>query len=270
MGNRTSISMKLFTVLQTSAIVLAVVFVFATDVAADPDDGLPIEELATEEFPKVEGIATDEFLNGEVNQRTGQSANGASAALVADQLQTNVQDEFARYYRRRRTHVPHRHSVSSKAECGKYCVDIYLYNFKTGGKNVQFCCTCEDGPQGFETRFNQMKNQVVSAHANSGCRGHLCSAAGSHHSIRRSNDQQLRLAHSCIKQKCERNGCWRAHGYGEILAEKSSTASHQDSLDPKDLLADVAADDTDKEDTDSLTDVQARDGFCRWSGGWRR
>merc|ERR1712054_323221 len=55
---RTGFMMKpVATVLQASLIVLAVAFIFTTDVAADSDDGLLLEDLATEETIPNGGVA---------------------------------------------------------------------------------------------------------------------------------------------------------------------------------------------------------------------
>merc|ERR1711998_142763 len=244
-------SMKPFaTLLQATVVVLAVVFVFATDVAAGPDDGLPVEDLATEEGP-----------NGEVSQ--------ASAALVADQLQTDVQATSSGGYTPQRYHNPFNPfgeyipPPASQFTCARQCIKLWMGHTCRGCHGWhEFCCACGRSIDDWQRDFDNLG----SAH-------HYSNLGKSWVATR-----------NCFERKkdfCEKF-CWnrgtrkdhlkqwvRNRDHGEILAEKSPAASRKDSLGLEDLLAGVRGDDTDKEDTDSLTDVQARvhDGICRPPGG---
>merc|ERR1711998_624663 len=204
-------SMKPFAaLLQATVVVLAVVFVFATDVAADPDDGLPVEDLATEAFPKVEDLATEE------GQDVGSSAN------------------------------------SVQFTCEKQCFQDPAYK-----SSRVYCCWCGSSEGEYKT---YMTDTSWGQNHHGPCSG-SCMTSG----LFWMRPQFVTDCFHAKKQWCKSN-CWN---HGEILAEKSPTASRKDSLDLEDLLAGVRGDDTDKEDTDSLTDVQARvhDGICRPPGG---
>merc|ERR1711998_83705 len=115
MGNEQA-SMKPFAtpLLQATVVVLAVVFVFATDVAAGPDDGLPVEDLATEEGP-----------NGEVSQRKGHGEE--TGFLVEDQLQTDVRGGSS--------------ANPNGFTCGKQCIVE---------QGFEYCCWCGSS----EAEFN--------------------------------------------------------------------------------------------------------------------
>merc|ERR1711998_105605 len=219
MGNEQA-SMKPFAtpLLQATVVVLAVVFVFATDVAAGPDDGLPVEDLATEEGP-----------NGEVSQRKGHGEE--TGFLVEDQLQTDVRGGSS--------------ANSVQWTCGKQCI--------TDHHGFEYCCGCGSSEAEFNSYTKNSFNKIPGFVHHPGL-FHLGYSLAPIWVID---------CWDAKKQWCKSN-CW-----GEILAEKSSAASRKDSLGLEDLLAGVRGDDTDKEDTDSLTDVQARvhDGICRPPGG---
>merc|ERR1711998_63084 len=219
MGNEQA-SMKPFAtpLLQATVVVLAVVFVFATDVAAGPDDGLPVEDLATEEGP-----------NGEVSQRKGHGEE--TGFLVEDQLQTDVRGGSS--------------ANPNGFTCGKQCIVE---------QGFEYCCWCGSSEAEFNDYMGKTSANQIPHH------GTIMTSGSIHF--------RPMFVSECFDAKkdwCKSN-CWN---HGEILAEKSSAASRKDSLGLEDLLAGVRGDDTDKEDTDSLTDVQARvhDGICRPPGG---
>jgi len=250
MGNEQA-SMKPFaTLLQATVVVLAIVFVFATDVAADPGDGLPVEDLPTEAFPKVEDLVTKEGRNGEVNQRKGHT--GASAAL--DQLQTNAQAttgtrRHGRRGRRRQrrghnphSHNPHRHHSHRRSEfsCGSQCMEVKVHVIR-GRSHGIFCCTCEGGYKGWLEGWKELESTNTGGRPAYSKPARIAKAA----------------AQTCMLKKLEWCRAKPCSGFsGEILAEKSSTASRKDSLDLEDLLTDFPGDNAKKEGMNSVADLE--------------